>query len=131
MRGHVPQIRPDVAEAEHELTGRVPGRERAAVDQGIEDGHAGAEDGDRGKPPAQRAKGQPRGPQPPRHDHGHDGAAEYHDVGVADEGRDLDRREPGEAGQVRRRGLASVASSVHSRVPEPAAISEASVNVGM
>jgi uncharacterized protein YecE (DUF72 family) len=31
---------------------------------------------------------------------------------------------------VRRRGLASVASTAHSRVPEPAAISEASVNVG-
>ena len=50
------------------------------------------------KPPAQRAEGQPRGSQPPRRDHGHDGAAEDHDVGVADEGRELDRHESGEAG---------------------------------
>ena len=74
---------------------------------------------------------QPRGPQPPRDDHGHDGAAEDHDVGVADEGRDLERREPGEAGPGAPPGAASVASIAHSRIPEPAATSEASVNVGM
>jgi hypothetical protein len=38
---------------------------------------------------------------------------------------------PARPTQVRRRKLASVASTAHSKAPEPAAISEASVNVGM
>lgn len=39
---------------EADLTRLVPGRQRAAVDQVIEDGHASAEDGHRGTPrPAQ------------------------------------------------------------------------------
>jgi catechol 2,3-dioxygenase-like lactoylglutathione lyase family enzyme len=72
--------------------------------QVIEDGHAGTEDRHRGKPPAQRAEGQLRGPQPPRHDHGDDGAAEDHDVGVADEGRDLERHESSLSQRLRLRG---------------------------
>jgi hypothetical protein len=56
--------------------------------------------------------------------HCHDGAAEHHDVGVADEDRGLKRREPGQPRRGRRLAAASAASTAHSRAPVPAAISE-------
>ena len=88
---------PDRAECEGDLTGRVSGRQRAAIDQIVEQGHAGAKDDHRCKPRAQRGEGQTCLAQPPGRDHGNGSAAEDGDVGVADEGRELERREAGEA----------------------------------
>ncbi len=60
-----------------------------------------------------------------------DGAAEHDDVGVAGEHGGLDGQESEQPDQVRRRVAASSASTAHSSAPVPAAISEASVKVGM
>ena len=91
------EVRPDRAEGEGDFTGLVAGGERAAVDDGVEDGYAESEGGNRGKPPPQCAGRQCDGAQPPGDEHGHDGAGEDHQVGVSDERGRLECQESGEA----------------------------------
>jgi hypothetical protein len=98
VRGHVLQVGPDRAEAEGDLARLVPGFERAAIYEIIEYGHPGTEDRDRREPPAGRARGHARGPPPAGGQHGHDGAAEHDDVGVAHEHGSLDSREAEQPG---------------------------------
>ena len=73
--------------------GPVAGSQRAAVNERVEDRDAGAERADRRNPPGDRATGQPRRTQPPRHEHRDDRAAQHHDVGVPAERSGLQRRE--------------------------------------
>jgi hypothetical protein len=61
----------------------------------VEDRQAGAECGDGAQPPGERGRWYL--PQAPGHYYRYGGAAEHHDVGVAGEGRGLQRYEPGQA----------------------------------
>ncbi len=98
MRRHIPEIGQDCAEAEDNLARPVPGLQRAAVHHVVEQAHTRAEHRDRAQPPPQRRSGQPRRPQPPGHQHGHNGAAKHDHVRIADEHRRLDGHEPGQPG---------------------------------
>ena len=125
---HVPQVGQHRADAEGDLPVRYPdvsgppyttssNRATAATDTATEPSH---------HPSAAAGTAQLR-----RRGHRHDSAAEHDDVAVADEHRATRAANRASPIQVRRLAVAPAPSTAHSRAPVPAAISEASVNVGM